>query len=87
MEHKVRWGESDTPASLLGPVDGVYTWVIRAPGGQMLAKGLTDHLGFLNFSLETGDDQQVSAIFEISAECTRPAPRRPLHPGALRKCL
>lgn len=58
-------GEPNTPASLRGPVDRMCTCVTGAPGSQ--SRKPASHLGFLNSSLEMGDDQTVSAMFETSA--------------------
>lgn len=54
---------------------------------RYLPNDLGDSLCFLNFSLEISDNEQVSAIFEISTECALPFLWRSLYPKALRKCL
>lgn len=56
-------------------------------GDQILAKWSGNLSELFELSLETKDDEQVSAIFEISTECALPALWRSLHPEALRKCL
>ena len=52
----------------------------RSAGRPDACRRPVRHLGFLNSSLETGDDQLVSAMFETSAGCSRPALQRPLQP-------
>lgn len=88
-EWKTRcFGDNVIPRLIPGVGGQNMQCVIRAPGAtRHLLNGLRDYLCSLKFSLETGDGQQASAIFEISAEYAQSVLWRSFHPRGLRKWL